>query len=119
MHFEMQHGVDNMALDYRLALGVCQRVGNKFIHDERGVLSRTSPPGPPNEVRDEDASVVTCPGVVRDQEPSRFSHRHSINRQIESSRSRPYPRSKTTNHLTSIHLVPWRNSQLGIDPGRT
>ena len=101
MHFEMQHGIDNMALDHRFGMGVCQRVGNKFIHDERGVLSRTSPPGPPNEVRDEDASVVTCPGMVSDQEPSRLSRRHPTNRHVGSSRFRSYPRSKAANHLTS------------------
>jgi hypothetical protein len=39
MHFEMQYGVGNMALDHRFGMGVRQRVGNELIHHERGVLS--------------------------------------------------------------------------------
>jgi hypothetical protein len=80
MHFEMQYGVENMALDHRFGRGVHERVGNELIHHERGVFRRTCPSGPPNEVRDEDASVVTCPRMVGDQEPSRLSHGHPINR---------------------------------------
>jgi hypothetical protein len=36
VHFEMQNGVGNVALDYRLGMGVRQRVGNELIHHERG-----------------------------------------------------------------------------------